>query len=368
MPYKDKYLKYKNKYLNLKKYIGGSKMEGKDSECLICLEKYNNNNIKPVLLHYINSDNKLENAHFICLECYDKMTKKECPSCRDPIINPKKYDFNEQTGELVEPTHEESLPAIVEEPIDLTEYYENLWSRDDNYNSDDDDYNIDNDDDYNIDDEEDNIPTVGLIGSSYTGPGPLTRSLMNRNNSNSNNRPLGGFTNNSNDDYDYNSDNYDDYNSDNEEDNIPTVGLIGSSYTGPGPLARSLMNGNSGFTNNSNSNNRPFSGFTNNSNSNNRPLGGFTNNSNYDYDYDYEDNIPTVGLIGSSYSGPGPLARSLMNGNSGFTNNRPTVGLIGSTNTNNRPTGGFTNNTNSNNRPFGGFINNSNNRPTGGFF
>ena len=255
MSYKDKYLKYKNKYLNFKKYIGGSNMEeGGTPECIICLEKYDNNKKKPVSLHD-KKNNEFKNEHFICLECYTSMTKNECPTCRGPIINPKKYNFNEQTKKLVEPIHGESVPAIIEEPIDLTEYYENLWSRDD---------------DYDYDDEEDNIPTVGFIGSSSSGPGPLTRSLMNRNS---------GFTNNSN--YDYS--NYD------YEDNIPTVGFIGSSSSGPGPLARLVSNRTSsstssndrpfgGFTNSS-SNDRPTGGFTN-SNSNNRPTGGFTNNSN----------------------------------------------------------------------------------------
>ena len=108
MSYQNKYLKYKNKYLDLKKQIGGSLINNDKPpnelipECIICMESFNNTNRRPVGLHnIINRDNvNTSLEHFYCLECYNKpeLNKENCATCRQPILPGNRiYDYNETT-------------------------------------------------------------------------------------------------------------------------------------------------------------------------------------------------------------------------------------------------------------------------------
>jgi hypothetical protein len=47
--------------------------------CIICFETYNDTSRKPMLLDAC--------GHTLCLECTNKLTFKECPSCRKGFIN-----------------------------------------------------------------------------------------------------------------------------------------------------------------------------------------------------------------------------------------------------------------------------------------
>ena len=77
MNYKEKYFKYKEKFLNLKNQLGGTTInihsQG-DVICSLCYEHFDNALKKPVALHNrvnaANSDTSTE--HYICLECYNK--------------------------------------------------------------------------------------------------------------------------------------------------------------------------------------------------------------------------------------------------------------------------------------------------------
>jgi hypothetical protein len=108
MSYQNKYLKYKNKYLDLKKQIGGSLINNNKPvnepipECPICMLPFNNTNKRPVGLHnIINIDNvNTSLEHFYCLECYNnpELSKKQCATCRQPIVPGNRiYDYNETT-------------------------------------------------------------------------------------------------------------------------------------------------------------------------------------------------------------------------------------------------------------------------------
>ena len=102
MNYKQKYLKYKNKYLALKSQIGGIL----DVECPICFENYDNNNDirkKPIalhLIHNINNNNQFYNnpaQHYICEQCYINLKIQpngQCPfyNCTDQVI-PRLYNL-----------------------------------------------------------------------------------------------------------------------------------------------------------------------------------------------------------------------------------------------------------------------------------
>jgi hypothetical protein len=123
--YKDKYLKYKKKYLSLK---GGSlinnTVERDEIRCEICTEYYDNDQRRPVSLHSTVNDNNRETSidHFMCLDCYVRhdihhCTNSEvisyhevvlCPFCKKNIIS-KICNYDENTKLLSEPVNMISL-------------------------------------------------------------------------------------------------------------------------------------------------------------------------------------------------------------------------------------------------------------------
>ena len=111
LKYKNKYLKYKNKYLTLK---GGAVISPPDPNnkfsekptCSICLEFYNDNNKRPLLLHGSTSTTDLYSStnHYICVECFNSpgWVWKKCPSCQK-VLGDTFYVFryNTEKGLLI---------------------------------------------------------------------------------------------------------------------------------------------------------------------------------------------------------------------------------------------------------------------------
>jgi hypothetical protein len=95
MDYKKGYMKYKQKYLNLKKQMGGTIINEQNVNrriCNTCDNQFNNTNRKPVGLHETidcigPGGNSSITEHFICLECYNIARDNNQLVCRDCIIN-----------------------------------------------------------------------------------------------------------------------------------------------------------------------------------------------------------------------------------------------------------------------------------------
>jgi hypothetical protein len=67
-------------------------------ECPICME-----NVDPddITTNGIPNCVTCENLHFLHRQCFDKMTKRECPLCRKPVI----YNCSSYHGYRIRPTY-----------------------------------------------------------------------------------------------------------------------------------------------------------------------------------------------------------------------------------------------------------------------
>jgi hypothetical protein len=122
MSYKEKYLKYKNKYLELKKQIGGSvinEYENDNPTCPICLENYNNDLNKPVALHNLVSETNINGLeHYVCLVCFNSGRINICPGCRIPISNPRVCNYNLENKKVEPPFTELRTAREYREALD----------------------------------------------------------------------------------------------------------------------------------------------------------------------------------------------------------------------------------------------------------
>lgn len=121
--YLNKYLKYKRKFIDLRRHIvGGSSINSNDAElptCPICLEEFSNIR-KPILLHgEVNATtvNRDSSNHFICLNCIPSRSLiQTCPSCRVPLTNKDNYEmfnFDEETHCIAIPVVSTTLFLLI---------------------------------------------------------------------------------------------------------------------------------------------------------------------------------------------------------------------------------------------------------------